>query len=128
MLWCVSPWVYPVWDSLCLLDLIDYFLFHVSKIFNYNLFKNFLIPFLFLFFWDPYNLNVGALYIVPEVSETVLSYLTSFYFVLFFRSYFYHFVFQLTDSFFCFRYSAIDFFQTIFNFIDCVVYLCMFIL
>ena len=24
--WCVSPWVYPVWDSLCLLDLIDYFL------------------------------------------------------------------------------------------------------
>ena len=25
-----------------------------------------------------------------------------------FRSYFYHFIFQLTDSFFCFRYSAID--------------------
>ena len=46
--WCVSPLVYPVWDSLCLLDLIDYFLFHVGEIFNYNLFKNFLIPFLFL--------------------------------------------------------------------------------
>ena len=25
-----------VWDSLCLLDLIDYFLFHVGEIFNYN--------------------------------------------------------------------------------------------
>ena len=52
----VSPWVYPVWDSLHLLDLIDYFLFHVGEIFNYNLFKIFLIPFFFLFFfWDPYN-------------------------------------------------------------------------
>ena len=46
----MSPWVYPVWDSSCLLDLIDYFLFHVGEIFNYNLFKNFLIfsnPFFF---------------------------------------------------------------------------------
>ena len=25
------------------------------------------------FFWDPYNLNVGAFDIVPEVSETILS-------------------------------------------------------
>ena len=44
----------PLQDSLCLLDLVDYFLFHVGEIFNYNLFKIFLIPFLFLFlFWDP---------------------------------------------------------------------------
>ena len=49
MSWCVSPWVHPVWDSLCLLDLINYFLSHVGEIFNYNLFKNFLIPFLFFF-------------------------------------------------------------------------------
>ena len=32
-MWHVSPWVYPVWDSLYLLDLIDYFLFHVGEIF-----------------------------------------------------------------------------------------------
>ena len=32
--WHVSPWVYPVWDSLCLLDMIDCFLFHVGEIFN----------------------------------------------------------------------------------------------
>ena len=54
MSWHVSFWVYTIWDSLCLLDLISYFLFHVGEIFSYNLFKNFLIPFLFLFlFWDP---------------------------------------------------------------------------
>ena len=72
MSWCVSPWVYPLWDSLCLLDLIkDYFLFHVGEVFNYNLFKNFLIHFLFLFFCDPYNSNVDAFDMVPEVSSLV---------------------------------------------------------
>jgi len=102
-----------------------------EEIFNYNLFKNFLLSFLFLFFfffWDPYNSTVGAFDIVPEVSETILSSFHSFYFFLLFRSYFYHFIFQLTDSFFCFRCSAIDSFQSIFNFSNCVVCLCMFIL
>ena len=88
MSWCVSPWVYPVWVFLCLLDLIDYFLFYIGKILNFNLFKNFLIPFLFPFFWDPYNSNVGVLDMVPEVSEIVLSSFHSFYFILLFRSYF----------------------------------------
>jgi len=43
--WCVSPWVYPVWDSLCLLDLIISFstlgkfsTIISSKIFSYPLF------------------------------------------------------------------------------------------
>ena len=54
---------------------LDYFLFHVGKNFNYNLFKIFLIPFLFLFFWDPYNSNVGAFDIVPEVSAGTAGYL-----------------------------------------------------
>ena len=70
-----------LYGTLCLLDLIDYFLFHVGEIFNYNLFKNVLIPFLFLFFfWDPYNSNVGAFDIVPEVSETILSSFHSLYY------------------------------------------------
>ena len=47
MSWHVSPWVYHVWDSLCLLDLIDYFPFHVGEIFNYNLLKFFSCPFFF---------------------------------------------------------------------------------
>ena len=83
--------------------------FHVGEIFNYNLFKNFLILFLFLFFfWYPYNSNVGVFDIVPEVSKTILSSFHSFYFILLFRSYFHHVIFQVTDSFFYFRYSAID--------------------
>ena len=88
---------------------LDYFLFHVGEIFNHNLFKNFLISFLFLFlFWDPYNLNVGVFDIVPEISEIILSSFHSFYFILLFRSYLHHFVFELTDRFFCFTYFAID--------------------
>ena len=39
-----------LYGTLCLLDLINYFLFHVGEIFNCNFFKNFLIPFLFLSF------------------------------------------------------------------------------
>jgi len=49
-----------LYRTLYFLDLFDYFLFHAGEIFNYNLFKNFLISFLFFFFFpDPYNLNVG---------------------------------------------------------------------
>ena len=53
---------------------LDHFLFYLGEIFNYNLFKYFLIHFLFLFlFWDPYNSNVGGFNLVPKVSETILS-------------------------------------------------------
>ena len=48
---------------------LDYFLFHIGEFFNYNIFKIFPIPFLFLFFfWNPYNLIVGAFGIIPDVS------------------------------------------------------------
>ena len=68
-LWRVSPWVYPVWDSLHFLDLGGYFLSHVREVFDYNLFNYFLGSFLSLFsFWDPYNANVVAFNVVPEVS------------------------------------------------------------
>ena len=57
----------PLQDSLCLLDLVDYFLFHVAEIFNYNLFKFFLICFLLLFlFWDHCNSNIGAFDIIQR--------------------------------------------------------------
>ena len=42
----VSPWVYPVWDSLSFLDLGDYFLPHSREFSNYYLLKYFLIVFL----------------------------------------------------------------------------------
>ena len=65
--------------------------------------------------------------ILSQRSLSIFSSFHSFYFILLFRSYF-HFIFQLIDSFFCFRYSAIDSFYSIFNFSNCVVCLCMFIL
>ena len=45
---CVSSHfflLYPVWDFLCFLDVIDSFLSHVRNVFNYNLFKFFLFLF-----------------------------------------------------------------------------------
>ena len=97
-----------LYGTLCLLDFDGYFLFHVGEIFNYNLFKNFIIPFLSLFFfWDPYNLIVCAFDMVLEVSETVLSSFHSFILFSSSEAFFYHFIFQLIDSFFCFRYFTI---------------------
>ena len=50
------------------LDLGDYFLPHFRDIFYYYLLKYFLMAFLFVFFfWDSYDLNVGAFDIVPDV-------------------------------------------------------------
>ena len=67
--WCVPPWVYPSWESLCFLALVDYFLSHVREIFSYYLFKYFLRSFLSLFsFWGPYNVNVGTFNVDSEVS------------------------------------------------------------
>ena len=56
--------------TLCgFLDLGGYFLSHDREVFEYNLFKYFLESLLSLFsFWDPYNVNVGAFNVVPEVS------------------------------------------------------------
>ena len=80
----VSPWVYPVLDSLDFLDLSGYFLPHFREVFNYYLLKYFLMAFLFVFFfWDSYDSKVGAFDIVPEVSEVVLISFTSFSFLLF---------------------------------------------
>ena len=50
---CVPPWVYPSWDSMCFLDLVDYFLSHVWEVFSYYLFKYFLRSFLSLFSLGP---------------------------------------------------------------------------
>ena len=73
MSWVVAPWVYPVWNSLGFLDLGNYFLPHFREVFNYYLLKDFLMVFLFVFFfWDSYNSNVGAFHIVLQVSENVL--------------------------------------------------------
>ena len=100
---------FVLYGTLRFLDLIDYFLSHIREVFNYNLFKYFLSPFLFLFFFfDPYNSNVGAFKVVAEVSETVLNSFHSFFFILLCSSYFHYFIFQVTYPFFCLSYSDID--------------------
>ena len=69
--------------SLHFMELIDYFLSYIREVFNYNLFKYFLSPFLFLFFfWDPSNSNVDAFNVVSEVSETLLNSFHSLFFIL----------------------------------------------
>ena len=98
-----------LYGTLHFLELTDYFLSQIREVFNYNLFKYFLRPFLFLFFfWDPFNSNVDAFNVVPEVSETVLNSFHSFFFILLCGSYFHYFIFQFTYPFFFLSYSAID--------------------
>ena len=73
----------------------------------------------------PCDLNVGVFNVVPEVSETVLIYFDSFFFILLLNSSFSHSVVQLTYLFFCFSYSAISSFQCIFHFSSCVFHHCL---
>ena len=124
---CISPWISPVREFLHFLDLTISFLMLgkfptiiSSKICSYPFFFSSSSRTPIIQILVPFD-------IVPEVSETILCSFHSFYFSLLFRSYFHHFIFQLTDSF-CFRYSAVDSFQSIFDFSNCVACLCMFIL
>ena len=58
-----------LFGTLGFLGLGGYFLPHFREVFNYYLFKYFLMPFLFVFFfWDIYDSNVGIFNIVLEVS------------------------------------------------------------
>ena len=51
-----------LFGTLSFLDLGDYFLPHFRKVFHYYLLKDFLMAFLFVFFfWDSSDSNVGAL-------------------------------------------------------------------
>ena len=87
------PWTF--------LDLDDYFLSHIREVFDYNFFKYFLRPFLFLFSCEPYYENVGTFNFVPEFSETILISFYPFSFILFHDNDFPHSIFQLTYPFFC---------------------------
>ena len=67
--------------------------------------------------------------ICSQRSLRLSSPLHSFYFILLFSSYFHHFIFLIyfTDLFFCFSYSAMDSFQSIFiSLIVLFVSVCLF--
>ena len=55
-----------------ILDFGGYFLPHFREALNYYLLKYILMPFLFVFFCNTYDLNAGSFNIVPEASEIVL--------------------------------------------------------
>ena len=118
----VLPWVYPVWDSLGFLDLSDYFLPHFGEVFNYYLLKYFIMAFLFVFFWDSYDSNVGAFGIVPEVSEVVLISFNSFFFFPLCFTYLYHSIFHLTYPIFCLCYSTVGSIQSVFYLSYCIMH------
>ena len=110
MFWCLSPWVYLIWDSLCFLDLGNYFFSHFRQGCDYNLFKYFLRPFLlFTFcFWFPCNLNIGGFNLSQKSLRMSLFLFIPFFFILLHRSYLCHSVFHAIYLFFCLSYSAID--------------------
>ena len=128
MSWHVSPGVSPGWDSLCFLSLGDYFLFHIIEVFNSNLFKYFLRPFLLFtfFFWFPCNLNIGRLNLSQESLRMSLFLFIPFFFILLHRSYLCHSVFHAVYLFFCLSYSAVE---SLFVLLicDCVSHHCSFV-
>ena len=98
-----------------------YFIPHFRKFFNYYLLKYFIMDFLFaFFFWDSYDLNLGAFNIVPEVSEVVLISFIFFYFFSLCFIYFHHSIFHLTYPIFCFNYSTAGSLQGVFDLIYCI--------
>ena len=88
--------------------------------------------FLFVFFfWDSYDLNVGAFNIVPEVSEIVLITFNLFFFFPLCFIYFYHSIFYLTYRIFYLHYSTVGSLQSAFDLVIAlfiVVYSFLFLL
>ena len=102
MSWGISPWVYPVWDSLGFLDLGDYFLPHFRQVFNYYLLKYFLMVFLFVFFFWTMIRMLGHLTLSQRSLRlfVLISFNSFFFFPLCFI-YFHHSIFHLTDLILC---------------------------
>ena len=84
-------------ECLCLLDLIDCFLFHVGEIFNYNFFKSFLIPYLFFSFGTTVTLML--VHLILSQRSLRLSSVIFILFTLFCSSAFkIHCIFQILTS------------------------------
>ena len=120
MSWGVSPWVYPVWNSLGFLDLGDYFLPHFRDIFNYFLLKYFLMVFLFVFFfWDSYNLNVG---VFSKRSLRFSSFLLIRYSFFFSDSFISTILFSNSLILSSACYSTVGSLQSVFDIIYCIIH------
>ena len=96
----------PARDSLCFLDLVDYFLSHVWEVFRYSLFKYFLRSFLSSPSGTPIMQVLVCLMLFQRPLR--LSSFHSFFYILFCGSYFHHSVLQVIYPFFCLSHSAIN--------------------
>ena len=79
------------------------------------------MSFLFVFFWDSYDLNVGVFSIVSEVSEVVLISFNSFFSFPRCYIYFHYSTFHLTYRIFCLVYSTVGSLQSAFDLIYCII-------
>ena len=121
MSWGVSPWVYPVWDSLGFLALGDYFLPHFREVFNYYLLNYFLMVFLSSSSGIPMIQMLGHLTLSQRSLRlsSFLLILCSFFPLCF--TYFYHSIFYLTYPIFCLHYSTVGSLQSVFDLIYCLI-------
>ena len=105
-------WVSWTWVSISFPVLGRFSTIISSSIFSWPFF------FVFFFFWNSYDLNVGAFNIVPEVSEVVLISFLLFFLLCFI--YFHHSIFHLTYPIFCLSYSTVGFLQSVFDLSYCI--------
>ena len=108
--WCVPPFVYSSWNSLQFLDMVDYFLSCVRKVFSYYLSKYFLRSSLSLSLsgTPTMRMMVHSLLFQRSLRLSPFFIFHSFFYILFCSSDFYHYVFQVTSLFFCINYSVSD--------------------
>ena len=84
MPWCVLPWVQVLWDSLSFLDFLEvYSLCQIGKVLLHYFFKQVFNFLFFFFFWHPYDSDVGMYKVDPEVPKSLLIFLNSCFFILF---------------------------------------------
>ena len=73
MSWLVSSWIY-VWDSLCFLDMRDYFLSHIKEGFHYNSSNMHFFSNLFLFYSSSGTPIIQALlHLIHGSNSSILS-------------------------------------------------------
>ena len=101
-------WASLTWVAISFPILGKFFYYYLLKIY-------FLMPFPFVFFWDPCNSNVGCLMLSQRCLRPSSLLLILFSFMVFCFSYFHQCIFQLTHLFFCLSYSTVGSLQFTFN-------------
>ena len=102
---CVFLLGFILYRTLCFLDLGGYFLSHVGKfstIISLNIFSD------TFSFSSSSGTPISWMLVCLELSQRSLRLSSIIFIILLLSNYFHHSVFQLTYSFFCLNYSAID--------------------